>query len=255
MEFRRRIPDVDAIGRRILADDEKFLHARLHQPLCFIEHRRDGARNEVAADRRDDAEGAAVVAALGNLEVGIMLRCQVQALRWHQVHLGIVDRRQRLVDGSHHGLILVRARHGEDPGVRLHDRVGLDPHAAGDDHPAVLGHGLADGGQRFRLCAVEEAAGIDQHHVCIRVAGRHDVALGTQLCDDAFRVDQRLGAAEGNQSDLGDMLVHVGVLSGGGRKAQITRASRHFTKHSHFAIIRSMATSQFRHRLQWGTFR
>src|SRR5690242_15965659 len=70
------VAHVDAIGARVLRDDEQFLHAGSKQTLGFAEHLADRARDEIAAHRRNDAERAAVVAALADLEVGVMARCQ-----------------------------------------------------------------------------------------------------------------------------------------------------------------------------------
>ena len=70
--------------------------------------RRGGWR--AAAQLRDDAERAAVVAALGDLQIRVVARRQVQALRRHEIEEGIVQRRHGLVHGRHHLLVLVRAR-------------------------------------------------------------------------------------------------------------------------------------------------
>src|SRR3546814_2808801 len=43
---------------------------------------------------------------------------------------------------------------------------------------------------------IEETAGVDEHHVGAGIVGRQAVAVGTQFGQDAFAVDQRLGAAE-----------------------------------------------------------
>src|SRR5690606_31127123 len=75
--------------------------------------------------------------------------------------------------------------------------------AAGDDHLAVLGHRLADRIQRLGHRRVDEAAGVDHHHVRIVVAGHQLIALDAQLGEDALGVDQRLGAAEADETDLG----------------------------------------------------
>ncbi len=100
-------------------------------------------------------------------------------------------------------LVLVRPGDGEDAGVRLPDAPLLHAHAAGDDDAAVLGHGLADGLQAFGLGGVEEAAGVDHHHVGARVVGRDQIAFRAQLGEDAFRIDERLGAAQRDEADLG----------------------------------------------------
>jgi hypothetical protein len=55
------------------------------------------------------------------------------------------------MDGVHDLLILMRAGDGQHIGEARADRLGLVAHAAGHDHPAIFGHGLANGGQRFFL--------------------------------------------------------------------------------------------------------
>ena len=83
------------------------------------------------------------------------------------------------------------------------DHLGLLAHAAGDDHPAVLGDRLADRAQALLLGGIEKAAGVDQHDVGAGIIGRHLIAVGAQLGQDAFAVDQRLRAAERDHADLG----------------------------------------------------
>ena len=60
----RRIADVDAIGGGVLRDDQKLLHPGRDQPLGLAQHVGGRPGDEVAAQLRDDAEGAAIVAAL-----------------------------------------------------------------------------------------------------------------------------------------------------------------------------------------------
>jgi hypothetical protein len=66
---------------------------------------------------------------------------------------------------------------------------------------AVLGDGLADRLEAFFLGAVEEAAGVDQHDIGAGIVGRHFIAVGAQLGEDALGIDQRLGAAERDHAD------------------------------------------------------
>ncbi len=61
---------------------------------------------------------AAVVAAFGNLQIGVVPRRQLDALRRHQIEIGIVLRRRRAVHGLEHALILLR------PGDRQHVGIG-----------------------------------------------------------------------------------------------------------------------------------
>jgi hypothetical protein len=108
----------------------------------------------------------------------------------------------RLVHLGHHGFILMRPGDGEHAWMRGADAVGLDAKTAGDDHLAVLGQGLADDGKRFRLGAVEKAAGVDHDRVGALVARRQLVALGSELGDDALGIDQRLRAAKADEADF-----------------------------------------------------
>ena len=106
----RGVLEVGAVRARVLRDHQQFLHAGLHQALGLEHHLADRAAREVAAHRRDDAERAAVIAALGNLEVRIVPRREPDALRRHEVDERIVQRRQLLVHGLHDFLVRVRAR-------------------------------------------------------------------------------------------------------------------------------------------------
>src|SRR5258708_34844148 len=63
-----------AVGARVLRDPEQLLHARLDQVFRFPHDLADRPAREIAAQRRDDAEAAAVIAALRDLEVGVVAR-------------------------------------------------------------------------------------------------------------------------------------------------------------------------------------
>ena len=62
----------------------------LGQFLGLAQHVGCRPRDEVAAQRRDDAEGAAIVAAFRNLQIGVVARRELDALRRQQVDIGIV---------------------------------------------------------------------------------------------------------------------------------------------------------------------
>ena len=118
-----------------------------------------------------------------------------------EVDEGVVQRLGRLVHRRHHALEGLRARHRQHVGIGLPDHFRLRPHAARDDHLAVLRHGGADGGEGLALGAVEEAAGVDDDGVGAVMFLGDLVALGAQARDDALAVDQRLGAAERHEGD------------------------------------------------------
>ena len=79
----------------------------------------------------------------------------------------------------------------------------LGAQASGDDDLAVLVQRLADGVERFRHGRVDEAAGVDDDQVGTVIGGRNRVALGAQLRQDLLGIDERLGAAEGDEADPG----------------------------------------------------
>ncbi len=112
-------------------------------------------------------------------------------------------RRGGAVHRVEYALVLLRA--GDREHARMHggDFLRLGAHAAGDDDFAVLGHGGADGGERFRLRAVEKAAGIDDGEVGAGMVAGQLIAFRTQPRDDALGIDQRFRAAERNEGNAG----------------------------------------------------
>ena len=196
------VAHVHAVGAGVLRDHQQFLHAAAHQLLGFAQHLIHRARDQIAAHGRDDAEAAAVVAAFGDLQVGVVLGRELDAVVRHQVDERVVLGRQCGMHRAHHALIILRAGDGQHIRELLADLLRALAQAAGDDDLAVFGHGLADGVQRFLHRRVDEAAGVDHHHVGL-VVGRHDVvALHAQLGQDALGIDQRLGAAEADETDF-----------------------------------------------------
>src|SRR4029077_18139737 len=124
---------------------------RGHQAFGFAQYVRGRPRNEVAPQLRDDAEATAIVAALGNLQVGVMPRRELDALGRQQIEERIVLRRRRAMDGLDYALVLLRAGDGEHARIMRDDLLGLRTHAAGDDHLAVRANRLANSCERFGL--------------------------------------------------------------------------------------------------------
>ena len=60
----RRVFHIDAIGRGVLGNDQKFLDARGDQLFRLAQHVGGRPRHQIAAQFRDDAEAAAVITAL-----------------------------------------------------------------------------------------------------------------------------------------------------------------------------------------------
>ena len=204
------IAQVDAIGAGVLRDHQQFLDAGLEQVLGLAHHLADRPAVEIAAQAGDDAEGAAMVAALGNLQVGIVARRELDAARGHQVAERVMRFGQVLVHCLHHFFERVRTGDGQHAGVDVAHQVAARPalpgagaQTAGDDDLAVFGQRLADGIERFGDRIVDEAAGVDDDQVGPLVLRGNAVAFGTQLGDDAFGIDQGLGAAQRDEADAG----------------------------------------------------
>ena len=142
-----------------------------------------------------------MVAAFGDLHIAVMARRQLEASLRHQINERRGDRRRGFVDRGDDFLVLLRTGDCEHLREARADHVGFLAHAAGDDDAAVLGDRLADRLEALGLGAVEEAAGVDQHHVGPGIIGRHVVAVGAQLGHDPLAVDQGLGTAERDQPD------------------------------------------------------
>jgi len=116
--------------------------------------------------------------------------------------MGIMRRWQRAMNSIQHAFICLRPRDREHAGIGLLDLLGFRAHAAGNDDLAVLGHGLADSGERFLLGTVQEPAGVDDDDVgAIMLAGEF-VAFGPQAGDDPLGIHQRLGTPKRNKADF-----------------------------------------------------
>jgi hypothetical protein len=198
----RLVADVDTVSRRILADHEQFARARFDQLFGFAQDRVGAAADEVAAQARDDAEGAAMVAALGDLQIAVMPRGELEPAFGDEIEERARRHRGGGVDRADDLFVLMRAGDCEDARELRADHLRFLAHAAGDDDATVLGDRLADRFERFFLGGIEEAAGVDQHDVSPRIIGRHGIAIGAQLGQDPLAIDQILGTAERDHADL-----------------------------------------------------
>jgi len=78
----------------------------------------------------------------------------------------------------------MRARDGQDGGVRFPNYIRFETQTSRNDDLAVLGERLADGVERFLDRGVDEAAGVDDDEVGAGVVGRGDVTLSPKLGED-----------------------------------------------------------------------
>ncbi len=214
--------DIDAIGAGVLRDHQQFLDPGGGEKLGLAQHFAERPRDQIAAQAGDDAETATMVAAFGNLQVGVMIGRQPNTLRRHQIDEGIMPGRwrQMRMHGLHHFLRRVRPGHRQHLRMHaLHDVVAggilLRAEAAGNDHPAVFSECFADRVERFLDRRIDKAAGVDHHQIGAIVLPRDGIAFAAQAGQDQFGIGRRLGAAERNEADgrrVADVLRHYGLF-------------------------------------------
>ena len=83
------------------------------------------------------------------------------------------------------------------------DNVGFISHTTGNDHAAIFSDSLANRFEALFLCGIEETARVDQNDVGACIIRRQSIAIRTQLGENPFAIDQRLGAAKRYHADLG----------------------------------------------------
>ena len=200
---------VGAVGRSVLRDDEQLFHAEFDQVLRFFQHGIGRAAHQTAAQVGDDAEGAVVVAAFGDFQVGVVARREFQPGGRDEVEVGVVRRfGQVFVYRAHHRFVGLRPGDGEDVRAARADDFGFDAKAAGNDDFAVLPQRFADGVERFGDGFVDKAAGINDDEVGVVVTVGDGVAVGVDLGEDALGIDQRFRAAEADEADGGLFCSH-----------------------------------------------
>ena len=215
--------EVEAVARRVLGDQHDLLHTPRGQ--------RPGLRHDVldrpaamqAAQRRDDAEGARVVAALADLHVGEMRRGRQDA--GGRV---IVDPLRPALGGvGDGGFAFDRAQHvvhlsGAEGGVDLGDLaaqllvVALGE-AAGDHQTPraarlLLARHLEDRVDRFLLGPVDERARVDDDDVRLFRVRHQPVPALRQVPEHHLAVDEVLGAPQADHA-------HAQRLRAGGQCA------------------------------------
>ncbi|EHB41061.1 hypothetical protein SEENIN0B_00909 [Salmonella enterica subsp. enterica serovar Infantis str. SARB27] len=100
--------------------------------------------------------------------------------------------------------LLIAMRPGDFQYFRMHfaDLIFFCAQAAGDDYLTVFVQRFANGFQRLLYRAVNKATGINDNHIRIVIAWHNVIAFGTQLSQDAFRINEVFRTAQGNEADL-----------------------------------------------------
>ena len=209
----RAVLDIHAIGRSILADHQQLLDTAFKQRLGFLEHIANRTRHQVATHAGNDAEGAAVVTAFGDLQIRIVLGRELDAgiakAAGHQIDKRVVRLGQVGVHRVHHLLRGMGAGHSQHAGMHFGHHAAaalfasLGAQATGHDHLAIGGQSLANRVQAFLDGIVDKAAGIDDHQIRAFKGLGGLITLGAELGQDQLGIGQGLGTAQRHEADLG----------------------------------------------------
>ena len=231
-------PSVHAEEGGVLGNEIELFHAFFDELAGLGDDAFDGATAVAAADLRDDAERARMVAALGDFHVRGVLRREAET---RGVEIGNVGRARGdevfrdLAGGAVFGVEtfdngsdlghLVEADERIDFVVERRGKVFGETlrHAAGDDeflllaaffHAAVLMH-LKDVADGFFLGGVDEGAGVDDDHIGQLGFGDDAHAGLMEVADHDFAIDEIFCATEGDEADLDhDLRVRADVWAG-----------------------------------------
>ena len=163
----------------------------------------DGAAHVLAAHQRNGAEATGAVAALRNLQVGVVHRRGGHALA-HQI-VAVVD-----VEAGQQGGQL----QGTEVGIHFRNfgfQVVFVALAQAAGHVELIDAALffhvrvfEDGVDALLLGQVDETASIDDHHVGVLIVAivHHIVVVVLELRDEVFRIDEILGATQRNDVDF-----------------------------------------------------
>ena len=232
---RAALAAIDAVEGGVLRDQQQLLDAARRERARLADDRLRRTASIRAAQRRDDAEGALVVAALGDLDVGVMPRRREQTRRVRVVDVGRarLRRGRRGLGIGDWGLVgahevqrprfrparsardradnlrhLAGAEHGVDLRDLLLQLIAIAlRHAAGDDEPPagavflVLGH-FENRVDRLLLRRIDECARVDDDHVGVRRILRQLVPRPLREPEHHFGVDEVFRTTEGDEANL-----------------------------------------------------
>src|SRR5881628_883379 len=222
-ERQEQVADVPAagqiatVGQRVLRDQNRFLDAARGERFDLADDVRERTAPVTAAELRDRAEGAAHVAPLGDLHVGVRYlrgeeaRCRrvIEVARRRRGRPVVAVR--RLTDEVHDAREVRGAEDTVHFGHLPKDLAAVAlREAAGDDEasaapPLLQSRQLQDRRDRLLPRAVDEGARVDDEALgVLGPVGEREPGLG-EHAEHQLGVDLVLGAAEGREMDL-----HVG---------------------------------------------
>ena len=192
--------EIDAVDRRVLRDERDFLHPGSMEGSRFLEDFLVRPAFEAAADEGDRAEGAEIVAPLGDAKVsGVWLRRNDPAKGVHRKDAFNPGKRRK------HGGELGIIADGDD-GSRFRDlgfqviEVAFRKAADNHDFRPVRKH-LENRVDRFFLGGFDEAARVDDDEIGVAWVAYEGESVAREHRENHLAVDEVLGAAEAHEPD------------------------------------------------------
>ena len=201
--------EIESVIGGDLTDQDQFLHPLIRQLMGFRHDGFDRTAALITPQLGNDAEGAAVVAALRHLEEG------------HRLIGGALSRQMLIPHEGGHGAHLIHPFAGFHPFQHIHDVLivpgahdgfGLRDRlqqlllemlgqAAGNDQFLALLRQAHQGAHRFFAGILNEAAGVHHHHRGIVLIGADAVTGFGQQSHHVFGVHTVLFAAQMGKGD------------------------------------------------------
>ncbi len=150
-----------------------------------------------------------MIAALGDLQVSVVGRGELDALGRDEIGKRVVGRRrfEMVVNRTHHFLVGIRSAYRQHLRVAVYYLVLAGAQTPGHDNFAVFVQGFANGVEGFLLGLVDESTGVDHDQVGFVISGDDLVALDPELSEYAFGINQGLRAPEADESNLAGHLI------------------------------------------------
>ena len=237
-------PDIQTIRTSILRDDQQLFHTRGKEHFSLIEYLADRIRYQRPAQVGNDAKRTVMRTPLGNFQIGIMPRRQLDTLWRHKIDERFMRTRQITMHGIHDFFYRIRPCHGKYIRQQLFDkpvslRVSFCAKTTCHDNLAVFAQRFGNRFQRLFLCRGDETAGIDDDQSGISIGFRRLISFRTQPCQNPFRIDQRFRASQRHESDR-FLFIHFHSL----KYRAIVYCQR--WRHSTLFICRPICRSRYR---------
>ncbi len=211
--------EILAVTGGVLADQVDLANTLRKQPRRFADHRFEPAAAKLSAILRDHAEGAGMIATLGDFDVCEMFRRRQHARR--QVVIQILlewicsGRGRHAFAQLRDPLQLIRPDHRIDLGHVLLNVGAITFHQTTRDDQALRAPGLLvlrhfeNGVDRFLLRRIDKAARVDHDHIGVGWMRRQLMTRRGELAHHHLRIDEVLRASKTDKTNFQLLLVSI----------------------------------------------